>query len=82
MMPADWQEIDGRRQNCHWWRNLHERRLSAMDIIIAFAALIALVVALAPHHRRTAGLPRAPLGADLDVDHDIDRVLHDLTTDR
>ena len=48
-----------------------------MDIIIAFVALIALVAALGPHHRRTSGLPRAPLGADLDVDHDVDRVLHD-----
>jgi hypothetical protein len=52
-----------------------------MDIIIAFAALIALVLALTPHHRRTAGLPRAPLGADLDVDHELDRILHDLATD-
>jgi len=48
-----------------------------MDIIIALAALIALVAVLGPHHRRTSGLPRAPLGADLDVDHDVDRVLHD-----
>ena len=48
-----------------------------MDIIFALAALVALVLALGPHHRRTSGLPRAPLGADLDADHDVDRVLHD-----
>jgi hypothetical protein len=53
-----------------------------MDILIAFAALVALVIALGPHHRRTAGLPRAPLGADLDVDHDVDRVLHDVLAGR
>ena len=48
-----------------------------MDIIIAFVALIALVAALGPHHRRTTGLPRAPVGADLAAAPDVDRVLHD-----
>ncbi len=53
-----------------------------MDIIFALAALVALVLVLGPHHRRTSGLPRAPLGADLDVDHDVDRVLHDALAHR
>ena len=49
-----------------------------MDIIIAIAALVALVVALGPHHRRTLGLPRAPFGADLESDRDLERILHDV----
>jgi len=53
-----------------------------MDIIIAFAALVVLILALGPHHRRTSGLPRAPLGADLAADHDMDRVLHDVVAGR
>jgi len=53
-----------------------------MDIIFALAALVALVLVLGPHHRRTSGLPQAPLGADLDVDHDVDRVLHDALAHR
>ena len=77
-----WQEIDANRQICHWWRDPDGRRLTAMDIIFALAALVALVLVLGPHHRRTSGLPRAPLGADLDVDHDVDRVLHDALAHR
>jgi hypothetical protein len=53
-----------------------------MDIIIALAALAALIVALGPHHRRAFGLPHAPLGADLEADHDMDRVLHDAIASR
>ncbi|HET8989300.1 MAG TPA: hypothetical protein VFN43_12350 [Humibacillus sp.] len=53
-----------------------------MDIIFALAALVALIVALGPHHRRAFGLPHAPLGADLEADHDMDRVLHDAIASR
>ena len=53
-----------------------------MDIIF-FIALIALVLAALGHsHSRTAHLPRAPFGADAEVDRerdrDLDRILHDL----
>ena len=49
-----------------------------MDIILFVAMFVALLVALEPHHRRTSSLPRAPFGADAELDHDLDRVLHDV----
>jgi hypothetical protein len=49
-----------------------------MDIILLIAMVVALVVALEPHHRRTFSMPRAPFGADAEVDRDIERVLHDV----
>ncbi|GAA2746981.1 hypothetical protein GCM10009868_34590 [Terrabacter aerolatus] len=48
-----------------------------MDIIFFMALFAALVAALGRHHRRTFSLPRAPFGADAELDRDIDRVLHD-----
>ena len=48
-----------------------------MDIIFFIAMIVALVAALGPHHRRTFSLPRAPFGADAEVDRDLSRVLHD-----
>lgn len=49
-----------------------------MDIIFFIAMIVALVAALGPHHRRTFSLPRAPFGADAEVDRDLARVLHDV----
>jgi hypothetical protein len=53
-----------------------------MSTLLAFAILILLlgaVVALVErNHRRTAGLPGAPLGTDVSCDVDLARVLHDL----
>ena len=48
-----------------------------MDIIFFIAMIVVLVAALGPHHRRTFSLPRAPFGADAEVDRDLSRVLHD-----
>lgn len=48
-----------------------------MDIIVFIALFAALVAALGRHHCRTFLLPRAPFGADAELDRDIDRVLHD-----
>jgi hypothetical protein len=48
-----------------------------MDLIFFLAMIALLVAALGPHHRRTFSLPRAPFGADAEVDRDLDRVLHD-----
>ena len=48
-----------------------------MDIIFFIAMIVALVAALGPHHRRTFSLPRAPFGADAEVDRDLSRILHD-----
>ncbi|WP_207555874.1 hypothetical protein [Intrasporangium flavum] len=48
-----------------------------MDIIIVIALIALLAAALEPAHRRTRGLPRAPMGADADVDLDTRIVLHD-----
>ena len=53
-----------------------------MDISFFFVMIIAIVAALEPHHRRTFSLPRAPFGADAEVDRDIERVLHDVPTSR
>lgn len=57
--------------------------ISVMTIILLLALVTALVFAIERHHRRTFSLPRAPHGADstiafTDLDHDSDRVLHDL----
>jgi hypothetical protein len=73
-----WQDLVDHRQFCHSWRDPDERRLSAMDIIFFILMIIAIVAALEPHHRRTFSLPRAPFGADAEVDRDIERVLHDV----
>ena len=48
-----------------------------MDLIFFIAMFAVLVAALEPHHRRTFSLPRAPFGADAEVDRDLVRVLHD-----
>ena len=53
-----------------------------MNTFAAFVVLSVIVVAvwalLERNHRRTAGLPRAPFGADLEHDADLQRLLHDL----
>jgi hypothetical protein len=42
-----WQEINDTRHYCHWWLEIAERRISAMNalllILIAIAATVALV---------------------------------------
>ena len=48
-----------------------------MDFLFFLAMIVVIVAALGPHHRRTFSLPRAPFGADIEVDRDIERVLHD-----
>ena len=58
--------------------------ITDMEIIVLIALVTALVFALERHHRRTWSLPHAPHGADStiafsDLDHDWDRVLHDVT---
>ncbi len=49
-----------------------------MDIIFFLTVIAAIVAALEPGHHRTFRLPRAPFGSDAHVDHDVERVLHDL----
>ncbi len=58
-----------------------------MTIILLLALVASLVVTLERHHRRTWALPHAPHGADssiafTDLDHDVDRVLHDVEAHR
>lgn len=53
-----------------------------MTLLLLLALTTALVAGIERHHRRTWGLPRALHGADSsiafsDLDHDLDRVLHD-----
>jgi hypothetical protein len=45
--------------------------------MIAITVVAAIVALLERNHRRTAGLPRAPFGADA-PDRDLDRVWHDM----
>ena len=57
--------------------------ISDMTILLLLALVTPLVIALERHHRRTEALPHAPHGADstidfTDLDHDVDRVLHDV----
>lgn len=79
-----WQEINEGRQFCRSWKNLDERKLSAMDIplvigVISSLGLTALLVVLMERsHRRTARLSRTPFGADLEGDRDIARTLAEI----
>jgi uncharacterized membrane protein len=63
-----------------------ECKLTAMSTFIAASALLFLLVGiwalLERTHRRTAGLPRMPFGADADRDIDLWRVRHDLDVTR
>ena len=53
-------------------------------IAAAFLTLLFLGIWVLLEHNfhRTAGLPRAPFGADADADTDLRRVLHDLDVTR
>jgi hypothetical protein len=58
-----------------------------MTVILLLLFTAALVFAIERHHRRTWSLPRAPHGADAtiaftDLDHDTERVLHDVEARR
>jgi hypothetical protein len=52
----DWQEIDERRLFCHWWRDIHERIILAMDIFLILFALAAIVVLAVPLGADSRGL--------------------------
>ena len=60
-------------------------KLTAMTEFIAATFLVfmtaGLAVLLERNHRRTADLPRAPFGADLESDIDLARVRHDCARD-
>lgn len=58
-----------------------------MTILLLLAFVTTVVVALERHHRRTWAFPHAPHGADstiafTDLDHEIDRVVHDVEAHR
>jgi hypothetical protein len=38
-----WQKINGAWRSCHWWPDLDERRLSAMEAIVILLAVLAIV---------------------------------------
>ena len=53
-----------------------------MTLLLLLVLIATVVAGVERHHRRTWGLPRAPHGADSsiafsDLDHDLDRVVHD-----
>jgi hypothetical protein len=50
--------------------------LTAASILLFI--VVGIVALLERNHRRTAGLPRAPFGADVEGDADLWRVRHDL----
>jgi hypothetical protein len=61
--------------------------IADMTLILLLAFVATVVIALERHHRRTWLLPHAPHGADssiafADLDHDADRVLHDVAAGR
>ena len=68
-----WQKICEDGQICHCWHDLFERIVSDMDIeaiIISALLAVALVAAFAVIYQnamKTAHLPRAPFGADVEV---------------
>ena len=86
MLAQSWQENHASRLFCHWWQDRHRRKLTAMTAILLILFVTSLVYAVERHHRRTSsglGLPQAPHGADstiafTDLDHETDRVLHDV----
>jgi hypothetical protein len=53
-----------------------------MDTIFFLIMIVGILAALGPHHRRTFSLPRAPFGADAELDRDIERVRHDVPVAR
>ena len=52
MVTDDWQKINAHCHSCHWWRDLNEGRLSAMNtetiilLVIALGFVLALVESL------------------------------------
>jgi hypothetical protein len=75
------------RQFCHSWLDPAERMITDMTLILLLAFVTTVVAALERHHRRTWALPHAPHGADstiafTDLDHENDRVLHDVEAHR
>lgn len=64
---------------------MHDK-LTAMTTFMAASFLTLLFVGtwmlLEHNFRRTAGLPRAPFGADADADTDLRRIRHDLDVTR
>ncbi|MCW2711636.1 MAG: hypothetical protein JWQ67_2081 [Marmoricola sp.] len=53
-----------------------------MAATVLLFLLVGIVALLEHNHRRTAGLPRLPFGADADRDIDLWRVRHDLDVTR
>lgn len=58
-----------------------------MTTILLLLFIASLVFAVERHHRRSQALPHPPHGADAsiaftDLDHDFDRVLHDVDAAR
>ena len=49
-----------------------------LALLFTTAVVAGLAAALDRNHRRTAHLPRAPFGADVEADADLARVTHDL----
>jgi hypothetical protein len=85
-MRSVWQKVCGARHYCHWWQESEGGKVTAMETFIAATVLLLIisgvVVLLERNNRRTAGLPRAPFGADLEGDFDLHRVQHDLDVAR
>jgi hypothetical protein len=43
-MAHQWQEIDGRRQGCHWWQDLAWTMITAMTFLLELLAVSVVVL--------------------------------------
>ena len=42
-----WQEVDGQWHSCHWWHDIDGRQHRAMEIVMALAATVPVLVVVA-----------------------------------
>ncbi len=77
-MKHTWQDFDEQGQICHWWQELYERKLYAMDAIIVLI-IVGLIVYGLERNRRHQSQPRGRLAGTSDiVDRDRERVWSDM----
>ena len=70
-------------QICHWWQELGERKIYAMDAIIITFIVIALLAYGLERNRRHQSQPRSRLAGSSDiVDRDSERIFSDLRARR
>jgi hypothetical protein len=43
ILPASWQEINEGRHFCHWWRDVDQRKLTAMLLLLILVLTLVIV---------------------------------------